>query len=155
MTGKAEFFRCLVQQARLITGMRVVARGAVVPARRDMGENGLPGLRDLLLVAVSAETLLDLKRILRVSRRVAIGAISLHEGKVPSSPEETGLGRGVRIVTSAAIGLDHGIVLVGGLELGVLFVTRHAVAAAGTLGEVSKRRGMRLVTGGALVATKR
>jgi hypothetical protein len=46
--------------------------------------------------------------------------------------EETDLGRAVRVVTLAAIGLDHRIALVGRSELDVGLMTFHTVAVART-----------------------
>jgi hypothetical protein len=109
-------------------------------------------------MATAAETIeagSHFKRVLRVRCHVAIGADPLGKWEVKSSAEETCFGRGVRIVTDGALGLDYWMTLVGGLKPGVVLVAHHAIATTLPVGKVSEGRGVWLVAGGALVATER
>lgn len=103
----------------------------------------------------AVEARCNFKRVLRIGRYVAIGTISLSEREVQLPAEKPGLGRGMRIVTTDAIGLDYRITFVGRLKPVIALVTCHAIAATRPFGKMSEGRGVRLVTGGALVATER
>jgi hypothetical protein len=142
MTGETKTLRRFFQQSGLVAGVRIVAGRAVTPTGGNMGKNSRTGLSHLVPVAIATELVEarhDAEWSLRARRDVTVGTISVGKRQVQPPSEETRFVRGVGIVTTAAIGLDHRVSFVGRSKTIVVLVTGHAVAATGTCRKMSER----------------